>query len=198
MDSPTKTAIITGVLGVTAAVAGGVIAAFADKWWGNKPVSNLEVSGNNNKVAQTGDVSGSLIAVGNNNTQHQNYYGVAAPAAGPFHGKVPTKPSPIEIDEAIFVAKPYDRIQIQKNYIGLQVSWPVSFSSIDEHSDGTRTVSFHVPDGDYHAVLADIDVEKCPKLRVVDSGHRAWVEGRIRYVGARLIRLEDDAEITLE
>jgi hypothetical protein len=189
-----KAAIIPAVATVVAAVIGG------GWWWAKKPDATTERGGN--ITARTGDVSESLVAVGTNITQHQgtvqNYYGVPPQAAGPFNGKVVTKPSMVEIADAILAAKPYDRTQIPKNYVGLKVSWPVIFSSIHSHSEGTWSVMFDSPDAEYRSVSTDVDIDKYPKLKVIEYGHRAWIEGRILRADVRYIQLEDGAEITLE
>jgi hypothetical protein len=194
MDSSIKAAIITAV----ASIAVAVIAK--GRWWAKKPDATHEAGGN--ITARTGDVSESLVAVGTNITQHQgtvqNYYGGPPPAAGPFNGKVVTKPSIVEIADAILAAKPYDRTQIPKNYVGLKVSWPVIFSSIDTYREGIWSVTFDSPDEKYRSVSADVDLDKYPKLKVIEYGHPAWIEGRILYADVRSIRLEDGAEITLE
>ena len=186
-------AIIAAVASVAVAVIG------KGRWWAKKPDAAPETGGN--ITAQIGDVSESLIAVGTNITQHQgtvqNYYGVAPLPAGPFHGKVATRPSMVEIANAILAAKPYDRTQIPKNYTGVKVSWPVIFSSIDTNSEGTWCASFDSPDADYRSVSTYIDIEKYPKLKVIECGHPAWIEGRILRADVRDIQLEDGAEITL-
>ncbi|WP_353071490.1 hypothetical protein [Tunturiibacter gelidiferens] len=126
MDNSIKAAIIAAV----ATIAGAVIGK--GRWWVKKPDATPETSGN--IVVQTGDVSHSL-AVGTYITQQQgtvhNYYGVSS-TPELFHGKIATRPSIIEIANAILAAKPYDRNLIPKNYVGLTVSWPVIFSSVDE------------------------------------------------------------------
>jgi hypothetical protein len=185
MDNSVKAALIT--------VAGGLVVALV-KWGLDRKKARRSV------IAKTGDITNSLVAVGNNINQHhggvQNYYG--SQETGPFAGKVATKPNLFDIVEAFKTAKPFDRAQLPKNYIGVKVSWPVRFYSIYEGSEGKWTASFGVPAGTYLTVIVDIDIDKYPKLRVVESGHPAWVEGTIQYTSTALTRLEDDAEITLE
>lgn len=194
MDSSMTAAIIAAAASVAVAVIS------KGRWWAKKPDATPETGGN--ITAQTGDVSESLVAVGTNITQHQgtvqNYYGVAPPPAGPFHGKVATRPSMVEIANAILAAKPYDRTQIPKNYTGMKVSWPVIFYSINTDFEGSWYVSFVSPDAEYWAVSTCIDIEKYPKLKVIEYGHPAWVEGRILRADVPVIQLEDGAEITLE
>jgi len=170
------------------------------RWWAKKLDALTETVGN--ITAQTGDISEPLVAVGTSITQHhgavQNCYGVASAPAGPFRGKVATRPSMVEIADAILAAKPYDRTQIPKNYAGVDVSWPVIFSSIHADSVGTWYVTFDSTDAEYRSVSTKIDIEKYPKLKVIEHGHPAWIEGRILRADVRDIRLEDCAEITLE
>lgn len=47
-------------------------------------------------------------------------------------------------------------------------------------------------------IIHKVDINDYPKLRVVDRGHRAWVEGTIRDVSSGEICLEDGARIALE
>ena len=197
-DNSTKAAIITAAATVGAAVIGAVIAK--GKWWAKKPDATTVTGGN--ITAQTGNVSESLFAVGTNITQHQgtvqNYYVDAPPAPGPFHGKIETRPSMVEIANAIIAAKPYDRTQIPNNYVGLKVSWPVIFSSIHMDSKGNWHVSFDCRESEYRSVSTNVDIEKYPQLKVIEYGHPAWIEGRIHRADVRDILLEDGAEITLE
>jgi hypothetical protein len=194
MDSSMKTAIIAAVASVAVAVIG------KGRWWAKKPEATPETSGN--ITSQVGNVSESLVAVGTHIMQHhgtvQNYYGVAPLQTGPFHGKVVTKPSMVEIANAILAAKPYERTQVPKNYIGVKVSWPVKFSSIHTDSGSTWYVTFDSPDAEYRSVSTEIDIDNHPKLKVIEYGHPAWIEGRILRANVRDIRLEDGAEITLE
>jgi hypothetical protein len=104
----------------------------------------------------------------------------------------------VEISDAIKGAgTPYDRTQIPKKYVGLEVSWPVVFSSINEKGDGWEAW-FDAPEVRFPCVAVDVDLEKYPKLMVIKSGHPAWIEGKISSVHLPIIDLEDGAEITLE
>ena len=169
VDSSIKAAIIAATATVTVAIIG------KGKWWAKKPDATPATGGN--ITAQTGNVSESLVAVGTNITQHQgtvqNYYVDAPPAPGPFHGKIETRPSMVEIANAIIAAKPYDRTQIPNNYVGLKVSWPVIFSSIHMDSKGNWHVSFDCRESEYRSVSTNIDIEKYPKLKVIEYGHPA-------------------------
>ncbi len=194
MDNSMKVAIVAAIASVVVAIIG------KGKWWAKKPDATLETSGD--ITAQTGDVSSSLVAVGTNITQHQgsvqNYYGVAPSTTGPFQGKLASKPSMIEIANAILAAKPYERTQIPGNYAGLKVSWPVIFSSIHKNSGGIWHVTFDSPEEKYRSASMDIDIDKHPKLKVIEYGHPAWIEGQILYADVRDIQLEDGGIITLE
>src|SRR5665213_3415971 len=173
MENTTLAAWIGG--GCTIVAAGIGVA----KGWFKKPKENSQVA------ALTGDISGSVVAVGNNNTQItgtvHNYHAPATPA-GPFDGKVASRPSIVEIANAILTAgTPFDRTQIPKKYVGLKVSWSVIFSSVHEMYGGGWDVSFDSPDERYRSVSVNIDdIEKHPKLRVIKYGHPAWIEGTIR------------------
>jgi len=192
MDSTLKAAIISAAAVLAAAVIG------AWKLWAPSARSKT-----GNISAQTGDVSDSQIALGNNNNQHQggvqNYYG--SQDTGPFAGKVETKPSMAEIIQDFRSAKPFDRAQLPNHYVGVLVSWPVQFSSIEPSDDNQWCASFGYcgPDQEsYLTVMVDIDIEKYPKLRIVSAGHRAWIEGTIKWTSGSLTRLASDADITLE
>jgi hypothetical protein len=181
--------------------AGGAIAAAGigvAKGWFKKPKDDNQVT------AQTGDISGSVVAVGNNNTQItgtvNNYHAPATQPMGSFDGKVASRPSADEIWAAIRAGEtPFVRQQILSNYKGLKVSWPVVFSSLSPRRDGVWTVSFSPPKRqDYETVMTDVDIDKYPELKVIKTGHLAWIIGTIDYVSYPLISLEDDAEITFE
>jgi len=191
MDSVEMGAIITSAATVLAAIVG------ARKWRASSgPKKGSRV------FTKTGDISNSAVAVGNNITQHQggvqNYYGSSSAEGGPFRDKIASRPSMVEIANAILAANPYDRTQIPKNYVGLEVSWPVEFSSIDETPGGGWYVSFDSTEERYRSVSVDIDIEKYPKLTVIAAGHPAWIEGRILSADVRTIWLEKGADITLE
>lgn len=192
MDNSIKAAIIAAVATVTAAIIG------KGRWWAKKPESTSERGVN--ITAQTGDTTHSFIAVGTNITQNQgnihNYYGFDEPA-DPFHGKVATIPSLVDIANAILAAKPYDRNIIHKNYVGLTVSWPVIFSSVNKSPAGTWQATFDDPEAEYRSVSIDIDIDKYPKLKVIEYGHPAWIQGRILHADVRYVQLEADGEITL-
>ena len=66
----------------------------------------------------------STVPLEQNVTQTQSYLPNPT-AAGPFVGKVATRPTMVDIANAIIAADPYDRTQIPKKYVGLEVSWPV-------------------------------------------------------------------------
>jgi hypothetical protein len=189
MDNSIKAAIIAAVATVTAAIIG------KGRWWAKKPESASERGVN--ITAQIGDTSHSFIAVG---TQKQgnihNYYGFDE-RADPFPGKVATIPRVVDIADAILAAKPYDRNVIHKNYVGLTVSWPVIFSSVNESAAGTWQATFDDPKAEYRSVSIEIDIDKYPKLKVIEYGHPAWIQGRILHADVRYVQLEADGEITL-
>lgn len=194
--------MISAIIAAGASVAVAVIGK--GRWWARKHTANSAAGGHT--TARISDVSESLVAVGTNIKQHhgtvQNYYGVAPTPAGPFAGKVATKPSMVEIGDAIDSAKPYDQAKIKENYKGVKVSWPVIFSSINQFSRsssvGIYFVSFNSPDADFLSVSTYIDIDKYPKLKVIDRGHPAWIEGLILTTDLLHIQLADGAEITLE
>jgi len=59
-------------------------------------------------------------------------------------------------------------------------------------------VSFDSPEKHFIWVSAYLDIEKFPKLKVIDSGHRSWIEGRIASVSTSHVQLEANPEIILE
>jgi hypothetical protein len=190
MDSTLKAAVITGAATVFAAAIGA--------WKLHISSAPKEFR---NVTAKTDDIRDSQVAQGNHLKQHhgdvQNYFANPA-AAGPFAGKIATKPTMAEIANAIIAADPYDRTQIPKKYVGLAVSWPVVFSGIEEAPYGGWYATFDSPDEGYRSVVVSIDLEQYPQLRVVTWGHLAWVEGKIHTAGVRIVTLEDGAVITLE
>jgi hypothetical protein len=104
----------------------------------------------------------------------------------------------IEIADAILAAKPYDRIQIPKNYKGIQVCWPVVFAGIVEGPNGKWCATFDSPDAEFRSACTFIDLDKYPQLKVLGWGHPSWIEGRILSADVRTVWLEDDAVITTE
>jgi len=190
MDSSTIAAIIAGLATVTAATIGLV-----------KKKSNVANSANGSTV---GNTSESNVAIGSNITQSyqgvtHNYYGATLPDSLALHGRVASKPSLVEIAQAIQSAKPYDQILMSRNYVGLSVSWPVIFSSIREGDESNSWyVSFDSPEKHFIWVSAYLDIEKFPKLKVIDSGHPSWIEGRIVSVSTSHVQLEANPKIILE
>jgi hypothetical protein len=189
-----NTTLAAWIVGGCTIVAGGVGVAVG---WFKKPKGGQ-------MVVQTGDVSGSVVAVGDNNTQItgtiNNYHAPAPVRTGPFDGKVATRPSIEEILDAVRSnKKPYERVFLPDNYVGLSVSWQVLFSSLHRRSDDSWSAHF-CPPGDRlcRSVSTDLDIEKYPKFKVIESGHPAWIEGKIRRVDLSGIDLEDGAVITLE
>ena len=192
MENATLVAWIGGGCTVVAAGIG------ITKGWFKKPKSYRKIA------TRTGDISDSVVAVGGNITQItgtvNNYHASAPPPAGPFAGKVASRPSMVEIRDAIQGAgTPYDRTQIPKNYVGLKVSWPGVFSALSNYGV-TWSARFGSPGEELYVSVSvwNIDLEKCPKLKVIKHGHPAWVEGEIDIVDLPIIRLADGAEITLE
>ena len=113
--------------------------------------------------------------------------------------RVPSKPSLIEIAPALRVTKPYDKIQISKNYVDLLISWPVVFFSFQKDDDEHKWyVSFHSLEKHLVSVSTYIDIDKYSKFKVVDSGHRCWIKGRIVSADSLGVHLEDNPDITLE
>jgi hypothetical protein len=186
MDNSVKAALIT--------VAGGLVIAVV-KWALDRKKARHDI------VGKLHEITNSQIATGNNIVQHQggvhNYF--AHPTAtGPFAGKVATRPSMAEIADAIIAADPYDRTQIPKKYVGLEVSWPVVFSGLGQRIGKQWYATFDSIDTNYRSVLVNIHMEEHPKLKVVKAGHPAWIEGKILTADVRIICLEDGAVITLE
>jgi len=104
--------------------------------------------------------------------------------------KKASKPSPVEIVRALRNANPFDRLQIEHNYDGLNVCWPCTFHSLSKNSDNTFDLIFifeSMPPDDnqyFHATIcARVSIKHCPKLKIVASGNPAWVEGCIRRIG---------------
>jgi hypothetical protein len=139
----------------------------------------------------------STVSLEQNVTQTQSYLPNPT-AAGPFVGKVATRPTMVDIANAIIAADPYDRTQIPKKYVGLEVSWPVVFSGLEQRSGKEGCATFDSPDADYRSVAVDINLDEYPKLKVLKWGHPAWIDGRIARADVPTIWLEDDAVITLE
>jgi hypothetical protein len=150
-----------------------------------------------------GDVTDSLVAVGTNIHQTYSptvYNHYAEPQiAEPFSNRE-SKPTIADIMEDLAKErKPYEANQIPKHYIGLQVCWPISIEGLWQSTfSDTWTVRLASADYERCMVFVVVDIEQCPKLKVVDRGHRAWVKGQIKHVDWGEIYLEDGARITLE
>jgi len=150
-------------------------------------------------------VTGSAVAVGTNINQTfsptvHNHYAESGQNVTPFSDKTASRPSILEIVEDLGKErKPYEASQIHKHYIGILVSWPVVFYALHEypHHSGW-TVRLASPENTLYGVSIGIDLERYPKLRVLDRGHKAWVDGKIRAIDSATFYLEDGARITLE
>jgi hypothetical protein len=96
--------------------------------------------------------------------------------------------------------KPYEATQRYRHYVGLQVCWPLTVCGVWETIEpGRSTLRFESPEvGEHHSVYVEIYIEEYPKLKVVDQGHRAWVEGNISRVDAGEVSLGKGAKVTLE
>ena len=167
----------------------------------------VKVTGNATSIVVSGSVSSSPIAVGEsiNQTFTSTTNNIISNLPQSIEKKA-SRPSPVEIDRALRDAKPFDKLQIIHNYDGLEVSWPCTFSSITRHDDSWFMVTFKsIPDEIDKSrdvtIFANIRVEDYPKLKIVDCGHPAWIEGRIKSVHpiiSGVISLEDNPKITLE
>jgi hypothetical protein len=184
MQPSTTAATITAVATIIAAVIGLL------KFGGSARRSKVKHSTNSN------------IAIGDNiNQTYQNstYISLSSTEVGSIPTEIPSRPSLVEISDAINAAKPYDKIQISKNYVGLLISWPVVFFSFQKDDDENQWyVSFHSLEKHFVSVSTYIDIDKYPKFKVVDSGHRCWIKGRIESADSLGVHLEDDPDITLE
>jgi hypothetical protein len=193
-------AIITGLSSIAAAIIGAIALIGKGKWWAKKPAI---ASKEGTKItSQTGDGSNSFIAVGDNIMQHQgtihNYYGAESSATVPFDAKVATRPSLVEITNTIRSAKPYEKTQLPLRYAGIDVCWLVGFYSMHTDHRGRWLVTFLTLDLPERVVSTNIDIENYPKLKVIEVGHRVWIEGRICDADDISVQLEDGARITLE
>jgi hypothetical protein len=182
--------LIGSIIGALGAIGAGAIGVFKRK----DRSSSVSIGAINNAEA-----SESAIAIGSNIKQNfqstNNYFNVEAPTTK----KNISKPDPVDIWRAVAAAKPFEKHQIENNYQGVSVSWPVKFSSISPR-DENWSVSFWYENTEvaYLSVVATIDIEKYPKIKIIDKGHQAWIQGRICWVNAPLIALEDNPEISLE
>jgi hypothetical protein len=156
---------------ITAGGAIGVAVIGNAKGWFKKSTDALGTS--SQVAAQTGDVSGSVVAVGNNITQntgtiHQHF------ATAPLD-RVASRPSIVEIGNAIMDAStPFERTQVPARFVGLEVNWPVHFASVSPRYGGGWTVTFDSKEEHYRSTSIHIDdIEKYPKLKVVKHGHPA-------------------------
>ena len=84
--------------------------------------------------------------------------------------------------------------------MGLEVCWPVLFKSISPSGDSDLwTVYFQQKNVLFSdIILVGVAVEDYPMLKVIDVGHRAWVEGRIGWVYHGAVYLEKGAIISFE
>jgi hypothetical protein len=200
MENTTIGALIGGGCTIVAAVIGNA------KGWFKKatdtPVSSGQVA------AQTGDISGSVVAVGNNNTQIQgdvHHHHAATPVrTGPFDGKGASGLTLIDILDTVEAVKsPFQQEQLQSTYVGRPVNWPMVFFSMSEPDGAFRLVSFR-PRGagpfqmGHCTIRTDVELKKFHQLKSIRVGDKVWIEGIIHSVTRGSIYLEDDAEITFE
>jgi hypothetical protein len=116
--------------------------------------------------------------------------------------KKPTRPYPREINQALARAKPFDRLQIRHNYDDLEISWPCTFAALLPQGNGAYNVYFHsIPPDDnpysHELIWTKVRVEDYPKLKIMDEGHPAWIEGRIISL-ENAIQIEDNPKISFE
>jgi len=196
--------VIAGWIAGGCAIAAALIAALVKRKPKKVPTALVKGTGNATSIVVSGSSSASPIAVGESINQtftSTTNNIISNPPQDSEHQA--SKPSPAEIDQALDRATPYDRLQIRHNYEGLNISWPCTFKSITTSYDDTFSVYFDSipPTNKYSSVLINVRVriENYPKLRIVATGHPAWIEGCILSIGAlNTIQLADNPKITLE
>jgi hypothetical protein len=157
-------------------------------------------------TSEVENVADSMVAVGTNINQSfsptvHHHYEASPSDAVPFAEKVESTPTITEvIDDINKDRKPYEMSQVMKHYVGLPICWSMLFYAVwdDRLEKGGVMVSLKAPENNYHTVVCNIVLDKYPKMRVIDRGHRVWVEGTIRTVDTDAVYLQDGAQITLE
>lgn len=156
-------------------------------------------------TSKAGDVSDSMVAMGTNINQSysptvHNHYAEPPQNADPFFGKVESTPTIADImNDLDQKRKPFEANQRYKHYVGLQVCWPVSVYGVwESRPPGRWTLRLESIESHNHSVIVEINIEEYPKLKVIDRGHPAWVEGKIRSVGIGDVYLELGAKLILK
>jgi len=84
---------------------------------------------------------------------------------------------------------PYLRDQAASNYVGLQIHWEVSFSSIRN----INTNIYHVTTlyrGSYPWIYFDIDIEQYPFLKVARKKQNFSITGKIKTIGENTVTID--------
>jgi hypothetical protein len=107
---------------------------------------------------------------------------------GGMPGRTPTLPSGNEIAVTVDNSPPFQRQQIEENYIGLTVSWPVIFFGLVRQPNGRCLVQLAYGAETWGAkIVVDIDIQDYPRLKTAPAPRlestekllHGWLEGRI-------------------
>jgi hypothetical protein len=200
-----ETSIIVAVIGGVATVSGAAIALV------KKRSDATAAMGAPESPLSLGNVSArdANLAIGNNITQTytsevHHHHVDGATLLGAVPARVTSIPTPTDIEAALRAATPYNQTQLSKSYSGLQVCWRVAFSGMSEPDDTDDGVGwlvyFRFPEKVLYGVeiMTRLKLENYPKFKVIKSGHEVWISGRIRYVHAGGIYIENNPEIDID
>ena len=113
------------------------------------------------------------------------------PSASASGTRTPTLPSGNDIAITVDKAPPYQWEQTGRNYVGLQVSWPIIFWGIVPLKDGTCIVNFAYGDKTWGAKIGvRVKIDDYPRLKTAPRPNsedtrsivHGWIEGKITRV----------------
>src|ERR1700722_6142110 len=180
----------------------GVLGRFLGRWFRREGQSaGLSASRSN--------VTGSPVASGSNITQTVNFMTVTAPTASlaPAEGDYSETPTPADIETHLDSLPAFQRDRVKDSYVGLKVSWPAQLRSLFEKaptyrrltgSDVTHTLFARYKQARGPSILADIDIERFPRLKIAHDGTPLRISGTISAVSVSGTVTLRDAEIKFE
>jgi len=178
--------------GVGVTVAGFVVKRFFFK--SEKPNASNSVTGSQGSSIISAPVQDSQVAVGSNinqNLQSQHFYFVSG-VEEPLEN---SKPTPWELCKSVRQALPFDKVEVAKKYVGLEVTWRVHLSNMTRY-EKYSTVSAEFRLNDYGQTSIAFSLLEVPAdLRAANYHTPFWIRGVVDEVIDYWVYLKDDPEI---
>jgi hypothetical protein len=97
---------------------------------------------------------------------------------------------PDQIIKEIDARPPFQRTEAAQNYIGMKVTWRLTFYSVRLIND-TKARLMLKDRGSYPWIYCDIDIPDYPAIKITQEGAELRVSGRIADVADNVITLTD-------